>query len=102
MFIAATIGQVSLQEHINIIHNERSKSPNDDLYTVCLDRQRMLEGKTFFYYQDFLKSEAGAATFADLDRAERKVDPDDVINLQFTSGESVLLEYGESPPTPSD
>lgn len=84
IFMAKNIGPADMKGHMEcLVKQPKEGRPR----VICLDRTSAtsdipLQG----YYDEFL----GAASYSDsqrhLEEAERKVSPDDVINLQFTSG----------------
>lgn len=90
MFIATSIGQVNLARHIDVLQAEQSKNKGC-LQLVCLDRPTASKGPPLSHYHDFLNTHAGNGAHESLEEAERRVDPNDVINLQFTSGEASHL-----------
>jgi hypothetical protein len=87
VFIAASIGQLSLQEHVTALCTQQSDAREDALQTICLlDREKDTRRQDSVHYQEFLQGNGDKVPDEVLASAEKKVGPDDVINLQFTSG----------------
>lgn len=89
LFIAPEIGRRSLAGHVQAV--VASLGPNSTIrHVVSLDdSSKTGHGPNFRSYTDFLN--CGQSVFINdrtLDRAERKVVSSDVVNLQFTSGQS--------------
>lgn len=90
VFIAATISSRSLHRHIQILRgtNPAQDMPPDLQYIVSFGQgQSDSTGAKIHLYEDFI-SQVKEFSFAarELRRAESKVHPRDVLNLQFTSG----------------
>lgn len=89
LFIAPEIGRRSLAGHVQAVLTSL-ESNSTIRHVVSLDESSNPgHGPNFRSYTDFLN--CGQSVFINdrtLDRAERKVVSSDVVNLQFTSGQS--------------
>ncbi|KAJ5989533.1 acetyl-CoA synthetase-like protein [Penicillium waksmanii] len=90
VFLASEVGSRSLSEHINILRGSSRKNPTlpDLRRVVCLGGSEVGEaGLEMQTYNTFTSN--GYSVFMNdsvLKRAESLVRPDDILNLQFTSG----------------
>ncbi|KAH8173958.1 AMP-binding enzyme domain-containing protein [Sarocladium implicatum] len=86
VFIAASIGQLSLQEHVTALCTQQSDAREDALQTICLlDREKDTRRQDSVHYQEFLQGNGDKVPDEVLASAEKKVGPDDVINLHHRS-----------------
>ncbi|KXJ85715.1 hypothetical protein Micbo1qcDRAFT_127508 [Microdochium bolleyi] len=81
VFMAAAVGPANLLNHINIL---RSKAASVTIITLDHPKSLSAEGKRTIDYKEFLKP--SGTSYRALEQAEKRVKPEDVINLQFTSG----------------
>jgi hypothetical protein len=92
VFIASGIGSRSLSSHIKILRGDQSTSPAlpDLRHLICLGNiYTDILGVEILSYSTFI-SDVKFVTTEDsiLCRAESSVKPEDVLNLQFTSGKT--------------
>lgn len=89
LFIVPEIGRRSLAVHVQAVVGMLG-SNSTIRHIVTLDESsKPCHGSNFRSYNDFLN--CGQSVFINdrtLDRAERRVVSSDVVNLQFTSGQS--------------
>ncbi|KAH7021852.1 hypothetical protein EDB80DRAFT_758189 [Ilyonectria destructans] len=97
IFIASNIGTRSLAGHIDILRGQNH--PNHKLSELrglvsLANSQFDSKGVEIQSYAE-LKTNAASGTLTDemLRRAEARVSPTDVLNLQFTSGEAAMLTH---------
>jgi len=82
--MAATIGVRSLQGHIDALHGLSSTGAGSCRIVVIDDRAGN-SSSSLSTYKNFVSSPASSAS-NQLQAAEAKVQPSDLMNLQFTSG----------------
>lgn len=93
MFIAPNIGTRSLADHVENLQNKSTKAPQlTELQQVILFRTDMPSVNNMLdTYSNFLRKQRAASVDSELAQAEAKLAPEDVLNLQFTSGTTPLL-----------
>jgi acyl-CoA synthetase (AMP-forming)/AMP-acid ligase II len=86
LFISPSIGGNNLAAHIEILRGRESPKPSlPELNRLILLGQYGSDRKSGIEVQEYSAFTAsGLSVF--LNSVERKVQPDDVLNLQFTSG----------------
>lgn len=89
--MAENIGQVNLRQHMDILSTSRTEISKRGFILVCLDRDSKASYDSLrSYYDEFLGAGSYSDSQAILEKAESKVTPEDLINLQFTSGKSTV------------
>lgn len=79
--MAAAAGPTNLLNHINIL---QYKTASTTIITLDRPNSLTIDGNRTMDYKEFLKQ--SSTSYRLLEQAEKKVKPEDVINLQFTSG----------------
>lgn len=93
MFIAPNIGTRSLADHVENLQATNGKNYQlSELQQVILFRTDMPSANNMLdTYSNFLRKQHAASVDRELAQAEAKLAPEDVLNLQFTSGTTLLL-----------
>lgn len=90
VFIASEIGSRSLSTHINVLRGNQSSNPDIPELRRVVNLGDMGTDKSGVEMQSYSMFTSGAQsvvmTDSTLRRAESLVEPEDVLNLQFTSG----------------
>lgn len=96
LFIAPSIGSRQLHQHIEQLqqHNTPGSPLPDLLQVISFDKVSGLKGEVKIReYDSFLStSSVDAASDAELKRIAQSVTPEDIINLQFTSGQIFFMK----------
>lgn len=89
IFMAPEVGNRSLDAHLRMILNApRGELPIRLLVLLADTLPPSMTGTKCLTYNEYMASiEAGFVSDTILSRAESKVDPSDVVNFSFTSGE---------------
>lgn len=96
LFIAGSIGKKSLAEHIKLVRDGNTPVKQIVMITESFESRHKVNVTTYseFKLQDETASPCAAAARQEI---EYLVQPDDVLNLQFTSGECSFLSSFDHP-----
>ena len=85
IFLAESIGLKSLCKHFDFINNSADLPHLRQIIMLGGSRSSNKSPRAILSYDQFL-SAASHVSRTELEQAERRVNPDDILNLQFTSG----------------